>query len=478
MTSSDDPQGAKMMPSVGYRALAIAGIILVIISLAADWIGIGSPGFAREQSIILAAGLLAICWGLLGSRFIGLYKTMALNLLNLFVLLFCLEVGSTIIVRARQLWPSAEKSASLADQEQLPRPAHAGFPVPFLINYSYYSSQEWGDSYWRDLNLAIRTKHYRPWLQWDYGPLKESTINVDERGIRLTPESECQADSYKIFTFGGSTMWGIGAPDWGTIPAYLQSEFQKMSARPICVVNFGEIAYVSTQNVIQLLLQLQSGNVPDLVIFYDGIADVIASFESGVPGEHIEIDEATARFDVECPLVNQPRLFGLSNLYRLLQSWVGRRQPERRNYLTRGGDTESVAKSTAGTYLANYELMGALSREHDFDYLFFWQPISSYGSKPLTSEEQPVASQLSDEFVELTEAVYSEVQRSTDLHDKLYFIADVFDDVPGEIWIDMFHVNPDGNRLVANAMLEAIRQDPPLMARLRGGPSENGGPGR
>ncbi len=41
----------------------------------------------------------------------------------------------------------------------------------------------------------------------------------------------------------------------------------------------------------------------------------------------------------------------------------------------------------------------------------------------------------------------------------LHSIADVFDDRSDEIWIDMFHLGPTGNRRIAAAMLEH-RQDP------------------
>ena len=72
----------------------------------------------------------------------------------------------------------------------------------------------------------------------------------------------------------------VGAPDWGTIPAYLQTLLEQKIETPLCIVNYGEWGYVVTQNMILLTLELRDGNVPDLVIFYDGINDVFATYQA------------------------------------------------------------------------------------------------------------------------------------------------------------------------------------------------------
>ena len=92
-------------------------------------------------------------------------------------------------------------------------------------------------------------------------------------------------------------MWGTGSPDWGTIPANLQKGLEKLRQGPVCVMNFAESAYVSTQDIIMLLLQLQSGNVPDLVVFYNIAGDISAAYQSGRAGVHANLDEIAARFE-------------------------------------------------------------------------------------------------------------------------------------------------------------------------------------
>ena len=64
-------------------------------------------------------------------------------------------------------------------------------------------------------------------------------------------------------------MWGEGARDDYTIPSWLQRFIYQTTYRAR-ITNFGQEAYVSTQEVLVLFEQFQKGNIPDIVIFYDG----------------------------------------------------------------------------------------------------------------------------------------------------------------------------------------------------------------
>jgi hypothetical protein len=44
------------------------------------------------------------------------------------------------------------------------------------------------------------------------------------------------------------------------------------------------MGWVSTQSVIMLLRQLQHGNIPDVVVFYDGVNDTYAAYQQGFAG--------------------------------------------------------------------------------------------------------------------------------------------------------------------------------------------------
>jgi hypothetical protein len=92
-------------------------------------------------------------------------------------------------------------------------------------------------------------------------------------------------------------MWGTGSPDWSTIPSYLQTGITKLKNGPICVVNFGESGYMSTQSVIELMLQLQSGNIPHVTLFFDGVADVYTAYQAGRAGVHENFGQIAAKLE-------------------------------------------------------------------------------------------------------------------------------------------------------------------------------------
>ena len=94
---------------------------------------------------------------------------------------------------------------------------------------------------------------------------------MNQNGLRATwnPPPRDGADApppVRVFTFGGSTMWGWGARDDYTIASYLSKLLYEKGYRAE-VTNYGQIAYVSTQETIALLRCVQRGDVPDIVLF-------------------------------------------------------------------------------------------------------------------------------------------------------------------------------------------------------------------
>ena len=192
---------------------------------------------------------------LLGQRIAVLYKSLAILTLNAIVIFVCLDFAAWVTYKARS---SLSPAPTVAD----PR---ASSP--------FYRSEPWAAQYWREFLLSRQTR-YHSFVLYRRAPFKGETINIDQEGIRLTPGADCHPRAFKVFAFGASTMWGTGSPDWGTIPSYLQMGIEKLKNGPICVVNFGESGYMSTQSVITLMLQLQSGNIPNLTLFFDGVNDI------------------------------------------------------------------------------------------------------------------------------------------------------------------------------------------------------------
>jgi hypothetical protein len=177
--------------------------------------------------------------------------------------------------------------------------------------------------HWREFKLSRKTQ-YLSYGVWRRAPFTGATINIDDGGIRRTPGAVCGGGSYKVFVFGGSPIWSTGSPDWVRSRRICRPGSRSAKVgRPVCVVNFGESAYVSTQSVITLLTRLHAGDVPNLTLFYDGPNDVYAAFQSARPAVHENVGSIARIFEHrgEAESNPLPELLDRSALFRLSRGW-------------------------------------------------------------------------------------------------------------------------------------------------------------
>jgi len=398
-------------------------------------------------------------------RVIDCYKAIGILTLNALLLCAGLELAARGTFNIKSLF--SKPTEELVGQGQ-PRET-----------VSYYTSQDWAKRYWYEYRLSSKERYY-PYVGWRRAPFKGKTIEIDQNGLRLTPGADCSAESFKVFAFGESSMWGTGSPDWGTVPANLQRDLTKMRRGPVCVMNFGESAYMSTQDVIMLLLQLQSGNVPDLVLFYSVGGDIGAAYESGRVGIHANLDQIAARFEGRSNLSTLVDWLRSTYTYSLIGGLMGKltianveeKQPghaefldqvaspsEPVTYQTMGIDVAKLSDSIVEHYLSNYEIVSAFAQKYGFKYFFFTPPLISLGNKPLTREEKKMKSSLESNAAldMLVAAVYQRIEREASTHSNLHLMVDIFDHYDGLIWIDGGHVTPIGNQLIAKRMLDIIQ---------------------
>jgi hypothetical protein len=383
------------------------------------------------------------------------YKAVAILVLNTLLLFACFELA------ARGVFKMVSVLATPTDQllgEGNPRET-----------VSYYLSQDWAKQYWYEFRLT-RTQRYYPYVGWRRAPFKGQTIEIDQESVRGTPGADCRAHTFKVFTFGASAMWGTGAPNWGTIPAYVQQGLAKRIPGPVCVRNFAESAYVVMQDMIMLLMQLRSGNVPDVVLFYNLDGDTYAAYQSGRAGVPENLTQLAARFEGRrepSTVVGQLRQ---TSAYALIDKLMDKltiatpqpQAPPPRKLLTYESMGIDVAQLSAGivqTYLANYTIVSALAHQYGFQYYFFLPPSISLGNKPLTSEEQAIKERAESDaaLAKLYAAVYQTLERASAHYPHLYSLVHIFDQYDELLWIDEGHVTPIGYHVIAERMLDVIQ---------------------
>ena len=280
---------------------------------------------------------------------------------------------------------------------------------------------------------------WRSYVYWRKRPFSGEHINVDENGVRTTfnpaPDS---SSNLRIFTFGGSTMWGAGARDDGTIASFIARSLDERGYGQFQVTNYGEDGYVFTQEMIALLLEIRRANVPDIVIFYDGVNDSDSVAQTGRSGLPLNEVNRVAEFNYIPTTPDYLRekskfIMGAMNL-------AERRDPGPPPQLEfppapRPSSTPVLAEEQLRVYWANVRTIRAMAREFGFEAYFFWQP-RLLTKKALSEEEQriidaaggPIASGLQEMFNDRNDTVYS----------------------------DLVHIGEEGNQIVAAEMVNRI----------------------
>jgi lysophospholipase L1-like esterase len=327
---------------------------------------------------------------------------------------------------------------------------------------SLMDSESWAPEYVREAPDAEQTQ-YRPYVIWRRAPFSGKTINVDSDGIRKTWYTSCGPGDRTIWMFGDSALWGTGSPDWETIPSHLAKLYSE-SGHGLCINNFGEKGWVSTQETIQLMLALKrTTKRPDLVIFYDGVSDSMVPYPSNVADSHTNFD-AMKTIVEEGPSEHRAGFAYLkhSNTYHVLgmlqkQFRASAASPEKGRT---GLSIADVSASTSDNYQKNIEIVEALSQHYGIRCLFVWQPVLFVGNKPRSEDEQGIARAAENELhsgtSQLIQATYDRV-KGMSRPDFLY-LGDVFSGEAGTMFVDFRHASPEGNRVIAGRIFKFAEQ--------------------
>lgn len=314
--------------------------------------------------------------------------------------------------------------------------------------------------------------HWTSYLYYRRDPFSGKHITIDSNGIRSTVQWGLRAtesgQATRIFLFGGSTMWGTGSRDSGTIPSAVARLIGgDAGVGPARLVNMGESGYVSTQSILRLQLELRKGNIPDMVLLYDGVNDVYSAFQNNEPGlPQNEIHRAT-----EFNLLKEGgkmRMLGLHDLFgRTVTASVLQRIRSTVTPLPPPALPHTdLAEGIVRLYRGNLEIMEALSKQYGFRYEAYWQPVV-FSRKELSRYEH-----LQSESQQHVRAFFLEVYRRVEQDSVLrrnarfHDLSSVFDLTGAPVYLDFCHITEAGNAIIAQKMYADIR-GPLLLSRPR-----------
>lgn len=322
-----------------------------------------------------------------------------------------------------------------------------------------YKDAPWASGYWREYNEALDFE-FAPFVKWRKRPYGGRYINIEPDGTRRTWNSETafEAGAPEVFFFGGSTVWGMGARDAYTIPSYF-SKILHTKGLPFIVRNYGETAYTFQQEIVLLITLLGEGKRPDYAIFYGGVNNVYAAYQSGKAGALHNIKDLRERLTSWDLSPGMHFLMGLKKTveeHSMIYKAINRvfRKKEKGFKEAASGYTDKklkkLAEEIAEDYGKSLRLLDGLSKIYGFQYVCLWQPVV-FTEKTMRPEMEKIVvadERLNDKALgklyNFTKGSIKQIRSS-----RFFDISDAFDEEAGFHYIDFCHLSGDGNRVVA-----------------------------
>lgn len=299
---------------------------------------------------------------------------------------------------------------------------------------------------------------WTPYIHFKLQEFNGKHHQINAKGIRKTVNNNLKNknDSFKIFCFGGSTLLGTGARDAYTIPSRLSSYIhQSFPNKNVEIINFGCHGYNRSIENIQLQLELLADHKPDLVIFYDGVNEVISAQENQKAGYPTNAANRQNEFKTGFSYKRKiGLLFSSSNIKRLitfLQRKVFKTKP------MEVPNTENLSSQVAQQYVRALKITKALANQYNFKVYNFLQPMI-YLNKPLTNHEETMAKS-NGHFEKLYISTYKNIRQNQELQKDTTFIdiSAMFANDQNTIYTDFCHIAERGNDSIAKNIFSFLQ---------------------
>jgi hypothetical protein len=260
-------------------------------------------------------------------------------------------------------------------------------------------------------------------------------------------------------------MFGAYQRDGHTIPSQF-ARLAEADRRPVRVVNYGVIGYGIWQELQLLEELLTRGDIPDLVIFYDGANEQFIQARVGPIATPTHLHANIVRLGG--PAVGEKRsLRGEVYDWWAHRSAVHRLFDQIKSLATNEEDKpapgglelglwapdQSAARGVergrdaVAIYQRAVELVQHLAAAYGFRAEFFWQPLLY--TKPVVEGEQDALTL----FGATPEAWYAEsTEARRHLKPPVIDLSDVLDHVAEPVFVDFDHTNERGAELITNAI--------------------------
>jgi hypothetical protein len=237
-------------------------------------------------------------------------------------------------------------------------------------------------------------------------------------------------------------MWGDGADDAGTIA----SQFANVTG--VHSENFAERGYTAHQSLILLMQLLQKGHRPDLVVFYDGVNEVLHkcrvehTADSHEREWQFETVLGSSLIGDSFPHYAAPLFTFARNVQRELRRAVKSEEYDCHRDAAKG-------QAIADSLIRDWEFARDLVERHGGKFVAILQPVA-----PLSNTRRQhfnIYPLLDNSYREVYALIRAKIAGLSQFHDLVSVL-----DHDEYIYIDFCHLSPNGNRYVAEKMSEIV----------------------
>jgi lysophospholipase L1-like esterase len=360
------------------------------------------------------------------------WKLVTVNLLVLFVLF-------NLVYWTLPIWNVLENTSNEVAED----------PRARLPNYA---NATWAPQHFRELKQA--KWDYRSFIGWRRRPFEGATISVGgPYGQRRTIDGGTN-EAKTVYFFGGSTMWGTGVRDDGTIPSQFAAAIGYRSE------NFGETAYTAHQSLVLLLQLLEDGHRPNIVVFYDGVNEVLIKCRMELtPSSHAREVWIDAVLKSSSPTTFSYYFAPLWHVARQVKSQLTKTAP---NFgpafwapsLREGYDCDTnrdKAAKVAENMVRDWQVAKLLVESYNARFVGILQPVSFLSKTRLDHlSDNPV---LRSQY----QTVYPMMKQRMNQTGGFYDFVDALD-IDQYVYVDDVHLSPNGNQLIAAEIAKVIQQ--------------------
>lgn len=267
-----------------------------------------------------------------------------------------------------------------------------------------------------------------------------------ENGVRRTTDTPRSA-TRNIYLFGGSTVYSSEVPDNYTIASYLQRKLVENGFNDYRVINLGVTSAATIQQLERLKITKLTKN--DLVIFYDGVNDVVQGVLYGKAGGTI-VGSDKAR-----PIWQ--RLLAKMNNHSVAARYLLKNLAD--NYKINNLDAR--VKGTVYHYRNNIDAAEKITSKQGASFLHFLQPTLSSLSPQNVNENYllniGIVLPQADGAFRATYPHLEELIRDRARRGFFEFsLTTAFDNLNSAVYLDFAHINHVGNERVAKSIFTSL----------------------